>query len=213
MRGSEMGKHRVVEHSERAARAVRAGGFTLVELMVTIAVLAILLMIGVPSFSGVIASNRLSTGANELVASLQLARMESMRRNTRVIVCRSADQATCSTGTTWTGWITFVDVDRNGVPAAAEVLRVSAVPSPVEAYVSADIASGRIFFRPDGRAYKAASDTTMTDELQKAAVGMCIATKATRENQRVVSMMGGSRISTKREGTGTGACPTPASPT
>lgn len=203
---------RTVDRLKRVAHVPRSGGFTLVELMVTIAVLAILLMIGVPNFSAVIASNRLSTGANELVASLQLARMESMRRNTRVIVCRSADQATCSTGTTWTGWITFVDVDRNGVPALDEVLRVSALPSPVEARVSTDIASDRIFFRPDGRAYKAASNTAMTDELQKAAISMCIPTKSPEKNERVVSMMAGSRISTAKAGSGAGTCGTPGSP-
>lgn len=188
----------------------RPGGFTLVELMVTIAVLAILLTIGVPSFNSVIASNRLSAGANEFVASLQLARMEAMRRNTRVVVCRSADQATCATGTTWTGWITFVDSNRDGTPGATEVLRVSSLPAPVEGRVSADIASDRIFFRPDGRAYKAASASAMTEQLQTAAIGFCIASRSPRENERIVSMVAGSRISTRRAGTGAGTCGTPS---
>jgi len=64
-----------------------ARGFSLVELMVTIAVLAILLAIGIPSFASLIASNRLTSATNELVAALQTARTEAIRRNVRVTVC------------------------------------------------------------------------------------------------------------------------------
>src|SRR5687768_5278862 len=64
-------------------------GFTLIELMITIGVLAVLVMLAIPSFTTVINNNRLAANANELIASLQLARTEAVRRNTRITVCRT----------------------------------------------------------------------------------------------------------------------------
>ena len=66
-------------------------GFTLVELMVTLGVLAILVTLATPSFTSVINSNRLSSQANELVADIQLARSEALRRNRTVRLCRSTN--------------------------------------------------------------------------------------------------------------------------
>lgn len=59
-------------------------GFTLIELMVTIAVAAILLAVAVPSFRHLIISNRLTTAANEVVTALTVARSESIKRNANV---------------------------------------------------------------------------------------------------------------------------------
>jgi type IV fimbrial biogenesis protein FimT len=59
-------------------------GFTLLELMVTIAVLAILATIGVPSFQGLIQSNRVTTQTNELVTALNFARTEAIKRGRSV---------------------------------------------------------------------------------------------------------------------------------
>ncbi|TNF61933.1 MAG: prepilin-type N-terminal cleavage/methylation domain-containing protein, partial [Burkholderiales bacterium] len=71
-------------------------GFTLIELMVTITVLAVLLGVGVPSFQATIQGNRITTAANDLVAALQYARSEAVRRGVNVTVCSSNDQSTCS---------------------------------------------------------------------------------------------------------------------
>lgn len=88
-----------------------ASGFTLVELLVVLAIGAILLAIGVPSFSYMIDRNRVAGEVNEMLADLALTRSEALARRARVIMCRSSDGATCaSTATDWNaGWIVFVD--------------------------------------------------------------------------------------------------------
>jgi type IV fimbrial biogenesis protein FimT len=64
-----------------------ADGFTLVELMVTVAVFAILASIAIPSFQTTIQRNRLSTTANELLAAVQASRSEALRLNQTVRFC------------------------------------------------------------------------------------------------------------------------------
>lgn len=94
-------------------------GFTLIELMVSLAVMGIVVGLAVPGFQAVVNGNRLSAAANELVASLQTARMEAIRRSRRVVVCSSANanagaDATCASANV-DGWITFVDTNSDGV--------------------------------------------------------------------------------------------------
>lgn len=62
----------------------RTEGFTLIELMVTIAVAAVLLAVAVPSFRHLIISNRLTTAANDVITSVTLARSEAIKRNANV---------------------------------------------------------------------------------------------------------------------------------
>lgn len=93
-----------------------AKGFTLVELMVTISVLAVLMAVGIPSFQGVIASSRVTTATNDFMATLAQARSNAIRRGARVTVCKSADGATCVTTGGWEqGWIMFNDDNHSAV--------------------------------------------------------------------------------------------------
>ena len=90
--------------------ANKQGGLSLFELLVGIFVLSILLSAAVPSFQSTVNSNRLAAQTNALVTALNLARSEAVKRGVPVSVCASADQATCSGGTAWTGgWIAFTD--------------------------------------------------------------------------------------------------------
>ncbi|WP_296809824.1 GspH/FimT family pseudopilin [Thiocapsa sp.] len=103
------------------------GGFTLVELMGVVAVAAIVLTLGVPSFFTLIQNNRAATQVNELVMALSLARSEAVKRGVPVSMCPSKDQSKCSGGKDWqVGWLVFVDAAaaESADPVVGEVLRV-----------------------------------------------------------------------------------------
>lgn len=91
----------------------RSAGFTLVELMITIAIAAILLAIALPSFQGSLRSNRLATSTNEMIATISLARWEAIRSRRGAGLCATADGSTC--GTDWNqGWMVWADANGNG---------------------------------------------------------------------------------------------------
>ncbi|MGB5065269.1 MAG: GspH/FimT family pseudopilin, partial [Candidatus Competibacter sp.] len=69
----------------------RKSGFTLIELMITVALAAIVLTLGVPAFQETIRNNRLATTVNDFISSLNLTRSEAIKRGTRVTLCKSAN--------------------------------------------------------------------------------------------------------------------------
>jgi type IV fimbrial biogenesis protein FimT len=85
-------------------------GFSLIELMVTISIAALLMAIAAPSFRDLSIRNRLSTYTNDLISSINIARSEAVKRGVPVSICSSNDQETCS-GTWSDGWIVFVNAD------------------------------------------------------------------------------------------------------
>lgn len=100
--------------SSRSCRAKRVAstsasscqsGFTLIELMVAIAVLAIVLAAAIPSFSDITLRSKLRTYAADLVASAQLARSEAINRNGQVRMCVSSNGTSCGSGSWEQGWI------------------------------------------------------------------------------------------------------------
>ncbi|GAB3343405.1 GspH/FimT family pseudopilin [Marilutibacter aestuarii] len=190
----------------RGGLAGPARGFTLVELMITVVVMGVLLAIGVPSFRYVQNSARISAPANELVASVQLARAEAIRRNGRMALCSSSDGATCAAGGAWNGWIVFADADRNGaVTAGEEILRRHVVEAPVVVEASPALADGVLTFRSDGFARDSAGDPVT------AAIGVCVAATIPTDNVRNVTLGAGSRAFIERT-SGNGACAQPADP-
>lgn len=101
-------------------------GFTLIELMVTLSIAAILLTVAVPNFITFVQNNRLATQANDLVTMLNYARSEAVKRNQRITICSSTTGTSCANSTTWgTGFIVFADIDGDGVVDGGEdVLQV-----------------------------------------------------------------------------------------
>ena len=95
----------------------RDRGFTTLELMVTVAIAAMLAAVAAPGMLDFIRSNRLSTAARQFDADLVLARREAIKRNTRVLVCPVGTTAgKCGSGTTaWAqGWLVCYDADQSG---------------------------------------------------------------------------------------------------
>ena len=81
-------------------------GFTMMELLVAVSIAAVLFAIGVPMYRNASLGARLSAAANNLLASVQLARSEAIKRNVQVTLCASSDGATCAAGGGWEqGWI------------------------------------------------------------------------------------------------------------
>lgn len=103
----------------------RTAGFTLVELMVVLAVLAIMLTLAAPSFTSFLRSAELSTTTHSFVASLNAARSEAMKRNLPAMVMPLE-----SGRRDWSqGFVTFVDVDRDG--AYTESVDITVLRQPI----------------------------------------------------------------------------------
>lgn len=89
-------------------------GFSLLEVMMALAIGVITLGIGVPRMGGLIDSNRVAGQINALRGALALTRSEAIKRNQHVILCKSADGQSCTNRATWEkGWIVYVDSNRN----------------------------------------------------------------------------------------------------
>lgn len=126
---------------------IHVRGFTLVEMLVALTLLAATVALAVPSFAAIGRSMRLTSMANTFLASLHLARGEAIKRNSRVVMCKSASGDVCATSGDWSqGWLVFHDANNNGLLDAGETIvhRVHGLPAgfngagnqPVARYVS-----------------------------------------------------------------------------
>lgn len=133
----------------------RLQGFTLIELMVVIAIVAILLALALPSFESSIRSNRVATATNELMASMSLARTEAVRSARGGGLCTSTNGTSC--GGTWNdGWIVWIDADANGTPGGANdrvVRYIQARPALTVSAVSSGGSTTILRFDPRGRMF------------------------------------------------------------
>ena len=115
----------------------RQRGLTLLEAMVTVAILAIVVGIGVPSYQALMERNRVTTVANDLLYHLQLARSEAVKRNRPAFLCPLNNDDDCSgTNTDWTvGWhVTSTDEDDDPI-----VIRVTQLPDGVTVTPSTNV--------------------------------------------------------------------------
>jgi len=184
----------------------RSAGFTLMELMITLALAAVILSIGAPSFTEFRRNNRLTSVGNEFLGAVQTARSEAIKRQVPVAVCPSANPgdpaATCSGGA-FTGWIVFADPDNNcvrdaGNPAIEPVLRVGDTIDPTLSTRSTGICAsfGGNGFRQNIPGVATAGHTLFCDDRGKALqagtnlsaargieVGLTGRSRVTRENE------------------------------
>lgn len=107
-------------------RTLRCGGFTLMELVITLVIGSILFTLAIPSFQTFILNNRITTQANELVADFAFARSEAMKRSENVLVCvkETATETCDSTTPEWRlNRVIWVDLNADGTMDAGEILR------------------------------------------------------------------------------------------
>ena len=181
----------MLQRSQKPVGQNSKRGFTLVELAVAVAVIAIVATIAVPSFNNLIRGSRLTSSANEMVSMMQTARVAAVSKRTSVSVCPSANGATCDTaaGRRWIALSTKEGVLRDSVLNSA----ITVTTSP-----NLSGASNKFTFTPNG--FSAVGATT------SGTVGLC-APDMTDSNGVDVSASAG-RISTARR-LATAACTAP----
>ena len=124
------------------------GGVTLIELMVTLAAVAIVAGLGVPSFLRLLARHAVAAQAEELQDAVRMGRSEAMKRSGPVVLCRTdaADPGHCAgNGGSWQTWLLFTDLGRTG----AFVLGDSVVRAHTEASQRMTVASDAASIRFD----------------------------------------------------------------
>ena len=139
-------------------------GVTLLELVITLAIAAIIMAFASPSFKNLIATNRIVSVTNAFTGGLHLARSEAVKRGTTVTICKSDDitdsSPSCNTNTSasYKGWVIFVDDNNNGnLNSGEDALRVGEPPS--SAVISGDTNfANYIKFQSDGQSQGASSN-------------------------------------------------------
>ncbi len=131
----------------------RMRGFTLVEAVLTTALVASFAVLSVPAFAGLLERHRANAAMATLSTQMQLARMAAITYRRPAVLCPSSTGTSCDTGTDWSGgWMLFLDRDGNYRPDAAdEILRVESAPAKPTLRVVGTRGRPRVRYLPDGR--------------------------------------------------------------
>jgi type IV fimbrial biogenesis protein FimT len=135
----------------KATLQFRQSGLTLVELMATLAVLIVLLTIGAPAFTDLMTTTRVTSTTNNILAHLQYARSEAVKRGNRVAVGPFAGEATWKDGQSWEGGFMVAVVADAGITISKVLRRVDGTElQPLTIQKNGSIP--RFFFHADGTA-------------------------------------------------------------
>jgi len=133
----------------------RQKGYTLIELMTTLAVAAVLISVAMPGMQSFRMNSRQSGKINEMISIMHLARNTAITTNSRVTLCSSKDGSNCQSVAWDEGWIAFVDRDSDqNVDDDETVLRVGTGVKGVT--ISSEEYSNYLMYRPNGRVMKTA---------------------------------------------------------
>jgi len=106
---------------------MKSKGFTLIEMMVVVAILGVFAVVAVPSFVTMIQNNRITSQANTLLGALYYARSEAIKRSDPVQICKSNTGTGCDNSLAWhDGWLVWTDTDEDGSVDSSEILKVGA---------------------------------------------------------------------------------------
>jgi type IV fimbrial biogenesis protein FimT len=194
-------------HANSSQPSYPIRGFTLIELMVTISILAILLAIAIPSFQGLIASSRLTSAHNDLLSALAQARSNAIKVGNRVTVCMSANGTSCaSTGGWEQGWISFVDTTRSGSSASVdtgETIATTYAALPPGVVINGNLPY--ISFSADGQ------PKTMTGGFLSGTMRICSTSAALANDKRArnLTLNSAGRISVTAQSNVLATCPAP----
>ncbi|MFK2876820.1 GspH/FimT family pseudopilin [Rhodanobacter hydrolyticus] len=173
-------------------------GFTIVELMITLAVAAILLAIAVPSFRNITLANRLNTAANGLVGAINAARMEAVKRNSSTQFCSNSTGANSSDTL---GDACGVETGAVWVLSGGEASQVLAGPANLVQPLQLNGNAAALRFTAQGQAQQAGTSTPFGDQV----ADICTS-QMSQDNHRIITMRAGSILATT---TSSGACPSP----
>ncbi len=104
----------IARHDRLIGRLGGRGGYTLLELLITMLVIALLSTLVGPTFVDVINRNRLQSELGGMYAMLSTARSEAVSRSVTVIACGSSDQSSCNSTSWENGWIIYADDGAGG---------------------------------------------------------------------------------------------------
>ena len=140
--------------------ACRCTGYSMTEVLTTLAVVGVVVSNGVPAMQNLVHEQRLTTQVNQLFTDLHLARSESIKRGAPVVLCKSGDGVACSTTADWqNGWLVFVDFDDDRTLDANEpVVRVQQALA-AGTTLRYGTSYRYVYFKPDGSAWPNATFT------------------------------------------------------
>lgn len=134
-------------------------GFTLVELLITVAVLAVMSAVAIPRFADMVARNRMAGATNEIVGFIHLARAEAISTHSRVVICPTSNGTSCGNGD-WSRLLMFVDRDRNGSFSSGDEFRRELDLRNPDLRITTPVTAARIVFSADGLSSSGLSTNT-----------------------------------------------------